>query len=897
MKTKIVFIVLLLSQFLFSQGEADNWYFGKNVGVKFNQDGSVTALNDGQLVGVEGCATISNAAGQLLFYTEGVTIYNKNHQIMLNGTGLLGNISTTQAAIIVQMPGSAHIFYVFTLGSSSDNDLRYSIVDMSLDGGNGAVTLQKNVLVQSYLIEKLAVVNHSNNIDCWIICCDVSNTYCYLLTASGLIFTPVVSPSNSMAFNTNNNAGYMKVSPNGKKVAMCYAVNSFDINSLLYSGLELFDFDNTTGQLSNYQMLAIKQDSFYGVEFSPNSEVLYASTLNKKKIFQYDLTASNIQNSEIVVFEYPIYRLKIPSGLQLGVNNKIYVIHDESNYLGVINNPNTLGLGCNYQSDGVLLSSIAKGFGLPAFNTSYFLTPSIQFGNTCEGNAVNFNFSVNKPILSANWDFGDGNTSTTISPTHTYVTPGNFSVSVTIVTSHGTNTYNRNVTIYPSPVLINNPATLYQCDDDNDGFSFFNLKEAENTFVANTTGLTFTYFNNFAAAQNNTTNAIITNSSSYVNHVINNDIVYVRLENENGCYSIGQLNLNVSTTSIPSSFQKIFTACDDLLSGSNTDGIATFNFSSVTADIQALFPAGQLLDIKYYKNQSDALFQQNTISDISNYTNINYPITQNIYVRVNSQLNNNCLGLGHHVTLNVKRVPEINTSAIELICSNNPNFIKTIDAGLNDISTINDFTYQWFLDGNILTGETNYSLTVNTEGSYTVVVTNAQNCSNTRVITVKVSNVATIENINFTDLSENNSVIVNVNGIGDYEYSLDGENYQSSNTFYNVESGIYTVYVMDTIGCGIVEAAINLLGIPNFFTPNGDGYNDYWNIKGVSSAFNAKTFIHIFDRYGKFLKQILPLSLGWDGTCNGKIMPSSDYWYVINLEDGRKVKGHFTLKR
>ena len=562
---------------------------------------------------------------------------------------------------------------------------------------------------------------------------------------------------------------------------------------------------------------------------------------------------------------------------------------------------------------------------MPTFITSYFYTPAIQLNNTCEGEAVNFSFSTNQTILSATWNFGDGNTSNAISPNHTYTTAGNFPVSVTITTPQGTGSNNRSITIYPKPILTNNTVTLKQCDDNNDGYSAFNLKEAENSFVASTTDLTFTYFENVTDAQSNNTAASITNPTAYTNQVVSNDVVYVRIENANGCFKVGTLNLNVSTTSIPSNFQKIFTVCDDVLSGSNTDGIAIFNFSSVTPQIQALYPVGQLLTIKYYKNQADALAEQNAIADVSNYTNVGYPNSQNIYVRVDSQVNNDCLGLGHHITLHVERIPiienqiirncddnndgifgfdtsnlqstllngltnvtvsykdqngnalpsplpnpfitgsqtvtakatnttttacydeatiqfivddlpeafaipttvttvcddevnplsqdglfsfntstfqatilgsqtgmtvnyfdengtalssplpnpfttatqtikvevinpinvtckavlnipfvvkptpKINTTGTELVCSNNPNFIKTIDAGLEDSSTINNFTYQWFLNGTILTAETNYSLTVNTEGSYTVEVTNAQNCTKTRTITVTAS--------------------------------------------------------------------------------------------------------------------------------------------------------------
>ena len=160
-----------------------------------------------------------------------------------------------------------------------------------------------------------------------------------------------------------------------------------------------------------------------------------------------------------------------------------------------------------------------------------------------------------------------------------------------------------------------------------------------------------------------------------------------------------------------------------------------------------------------------------------------------------------------------------------------------------------------------------------------------------------VSNIATIEQINITDLSENNSIFVNVSGFGNYEYSLDGVNYQASNLFTNLEAGVYVVYVRDLNGCGEVIKEVSLLGIPNYFTPNGDGFNETWNIKGVTSYYNSNSLISIYDRYGKLIKQISPMENGWDGTYNGVALASTDYWYVIKLEDGRILKGHFSLKR
>ena len=130
-------------------------------------------------------------------------------------------------------------------------------------------------------------------------------------------------------------------------------------------------------------------------------------------------------------------------------------------------------------------------------------------------------------------------------------------------------------------------------------------------------------------------------------------------------------------------------------------------------------------------------------------------------------------------------------------------------------------------------------------------------------------------------------------------YALDDENgsYQTDNLFINVSAGIHTVYVKDLNGCGIERKEVAVLGIPNFFTPNNDGSNDYWNIKGANGSFNINTIIYIFDRYGKLVKQISPQTQGWDGTFNGQQVPATDYWYSIQLEDGRVVKGHFALKR
>ena len=128
---------------------------------------------------------------------------------------------------------------------------------------------------------------------------------------------------------------------------------------------------------------------------------------------------------------------------------------------------------------------------MPSFSQSFFFIPAIQLNNACENQNTTFQFSTNQTVTSANWNFGDGSTSSALQPNHAYTNAGNYTVSVTIATPYGTGSNTRNITIYPQPTLLNNTISLKQCDDNNDGFSAFNLNESIPLLVSNPTGLTF----------------------------------------------------------------------------------------------------------------------------------------------------------------------------------------------------------------------------------------------------------------------------------------------------------------------------------------------------------------------------------------------------------------------
>lgn len=455
------------------------------------------------------------------------------------------------------------------------------------------------------------------------------------------------------------------------------------------------------------------------------------------------------------------------------------------------------------------------------------------------------------------------------------------------------------LTIFALPGL--NDITIIQCDDNLDAISTFNLTVKNSTISSTSASESFTYYTTLNGAETENPVFKIANPEAFRNTTPGEMKVWARVTNANNCSLISEVTLRVSATNIPSTFRiEIPPVCDDFLdidgndtvNNDNTDGIATIDFSAATPQIEALLPSGNY-SIAYYRNQADALSEINMITDIINYRNIDSPNTQRIWVRVDSDVDNACYGLGPFVDLKVETLPNLKADETEVFCLNRSNIPLVLTSGL--ISG-NPSSYQYLWTPN---GETTPNISVFNEGVYNVRVTSSSGCVNNRNITVINSDIAIIEDIDIQDFSNNNTVTININGNeNDFEYSIDFPNgpFQESNYFENVETGIHIVYISDKNGCGIVSKQIGVLGAPKFFTPNGDGFNDVWKIKGLSQN-NRNTTINIFDQYGKLIKQILNANEGWDGEYNGIGMPENDFWFVLNLEDGRIYKGHFSLVR
>jgi gliding motility-associated-like protein len=472
------------------------------------------------------------------------------------------------------------------------------------------------------------------------------------------------------------------------------------------------------------------------------------------------------------------------------------------------------------------------------------------------------------------------------------------------------NTTSFNVVVMPKPI-VNPIITLKQCDSDTDAITDFNLTEA-NVVLSNQSNLTFTYHASQLDAQNDI--APLTNDTSY--NSPNNGTVWARIENADGCFRTAQVNLLVSATQIPATFQKIvLEECDDYidLNDPDTDGIdyfsfsaATNSFASATNTILALFANSSNLTVTYYTSEAQALAEANPIntSDPDGFRNT-VPNLQNIWVRIDSNINNDCVGLGQYLDLKVNPLPNFDIIDYKLLCVQPGSGAGSFPINATPI-TPGNYSYSWTpTNPNTTGGQENAIFNAGTSGIYKVVVTNtATLCSKedqTELFISSAPNSVKLELVSEIFASGLATIQAEViGGFGSYEFSLNQVDWQTSPIFTNLANGNYTVYARDVNGCLPIKQSnsVTTISYPNYFTPNGDTYNDTWNISGLTPEFKAK--IYIFDRYGKLIKQINPYASGWDGKYNEQEMPSTDYWFKIEYtEDGvqKEFKSHFSLKR
>ena len=327
------------------------------------------------------------------------------------------------------------------------------------------------------------------------------------------------------------------------------------------------------------------------------------------------------------------------------------------------------------------------------------------------------------------------------------------------------------------------------------------------------------------------------------------------------------------------------TTCD--LDGTN-DGIVNFNLSTLSATILGI-QSGNEFEITYYESFANATTGTNPVTTST--------LTM-VYVRVKNTLTTNCFDI-KPIAIIVNKLPKPTLfDGIICIDSETGTLLSsyTMYSGLSTAT----YTFVWTNGSGTTVGSgNNYQATL--AGQYTLLVTNnTTGCSNTVTVTVSPSEPAIVSYDVSYDFSDNQFITVTATGQGNnFEYQLNNGPYQNSNVFEHVQSGIHSINVRDKNGCGITPTQALVINYPKFFTPNGDGYNDTWNIFDLSNQPSA--IIVIYDRYGKIIKQIKPSNYGWDGTYNGRLMPSGDYWFTVSYKNEKQVakefKSHFSMLR
>jgi gliding motility-associated-like protein len=850
---------------------------------------------------------------------------------------------------------------------------------------------------------------------------------------------------------------------------------------------------------SSVQFNIYKIDNDFPTSFS-EIDLIGSSQILEVPYFSYGGNAFNAKIA-LVEFDTPIV---VPADVKMIL---VEVHSNGQSFIAGTQNENDFSWyrGCNGSPSGdYRTTDNLANAGIPYWTEglSYYITVNgeaktiFPFEITDDNNCINFSndFSLTNQteIDTVTWNFDDpttglNNTSTDINTIHQFSNPGIYTITANVLHIDGTRyTIPKEIEIFDAP-NVNPIVELKQCDNsDINGFSFFNLNEVKEEIITNSNDYTITFYEEKIDAENHGT--AITNVTNYKNKIVSIDKIWARVENNDGCYSVSEVNLFVSTTQIPATVLNSFYQCDD---GTNTtDGIATFDFSAVTSDIIDVFPTGQQLIINYYRNENDALSEENAITDITNYQNIGYPNQQNIYIRVDSKFDNDCLGLGAHISLNVEKVPVANSVTINPECDNDRDGFYSFDTStiqatiigsqtnvavnyfdengtqlssplpnpfITESQTItarivntlsNDLDGQCFdettlnfivnsvpianiitpqevcdtdLDGvfgfdtsaiesQVLNGQTGLIVTYfnenNTElhsplpnpfyttsqtirvrlenpvydicyeetainfivrqkptfdlikeaiicitsnpqleitienpndinsyvwknennvtisnqskatvvkgGIYKVIATSKYGCnSEEQKILVRESSVATItiNDIEVQDDSENNNIQISTSnlGLGNYKFRLLDENesivfdYQEQPYFENLKGGVYTIEVNDENGCGKTPFEVSLLEFPHFFTPNNDGKNDTWQIKGISKNFYKSGNISIFNRYGKLISTFTIDDFGWDGTYNGNVLSTNDYWFYTELIDQKDIsrsrRGNFSLIR
>ena len=899
MSYKIFFILAFLPFCVLGQKQGNIWYFGNNAGLDFNS-GTPAPLLDGQLYTYEGCATIADAEGNLLFYTDGISVWNKDHQFMPNGRGLLGNSSSTQSGVIIPFPNNPDLYYIFTVDEKAGpKGLHYSLVDMTLDGGLGDIT-SKNISLLPNSTEKITAVHHKNKKDIWVIAHAWNSDafYVWLVNETGISTMPnIFNVGSTHSGSSSNSIGYLKASPDGSKIALAvYASAKF---------IEVFDFDNTTGRIVH----SMKFDGFgatgpYGVEFSPNSQLLYISEGDgETKLYQYNLSLNEItaiKNSRVEISVDQNF-----GALQLASDEKIYLARDKVAYLGVINAPNEVGDACNFNLDGIYLGGRRSRMGLPTFIQSYFLLPNFSYVDTCFLATTQFFSEIDDPEATITWDFGDPdsgeqNVSSALNPTHTFSSPGIYKVTLTATVGEVAASKSKEINIVALPdIQLGVDAAL--CEGEALTLDISHLSGTYHWQDGSTaSSVTITEPGIYWVEADN---GICTARDSIV--VSYDMLPSLALGNDTTLCTGDTLLLQAPANMDNYQWQNGSTAPSLTVEQAGTYSVeVTSGACKVSDAIDVTYRPNPSLDLgpdrRICKDETLLLDASDEYADSYLWEDGS----------TNPERNVNAAGV-YRVTIDNLCHTQSFTDSVT-IKSMAPKVTDTLlcGAGSATLQVQGEAAmYQWYAtatgpDTDILhesADGTFITPPLDTTTPFWVSAVDGQ-CESERVKAIVFVDLTSAQAGNDTTIHLGESLPLQASGGNTYQWSP--SQWLSHDEVANpiatpLEDITYTVTVTSHTGCVFEDdVTINVLDellIPNTFTPNGDGINDTWIITYIENYENNQVLI--FDRTGRQLMAFDNYQQSWDGTIHGNPLPGDTYFYIIRRGDYPPLKGSITIIR
>jgi gliding motility-associated-like protein len=899
-----LFILCAFTTSLTAQKEANIWYFGHHAGLDFNS-GIPVPLTAGAMSTDEGCASIADADGALLFYTDGTYIWNKNHIQMPNGNGLLGHKSSTQSGVIIPKPGALNIYYVFTVDfTANPGGITYSEVDMNLDGGLGDVTAVKNVQLITPACEKITAVLHENKQDIWVIghAWNSADYMAWLVSTTGVETNPVISTVGSLVGSSGNNSynsiGYLKASAKGDRIA---AAHWYGLNRV-----EVFDFDNTTGQLSNTIVLtSFTGSGCYGVEFAPSEPILYVTERTSNGyLYQYNLLsddATTINNSRIILDSCITSSSDTCSwgALQLGPDGRMYVSKRNSAYLAVINNPDILGFGCDYVDDAVYLGGRVSWIGLPSFIQSYFVLANFSFEGFCPGNPTQFTLEVaDSELDSLKWNFGDPNSgadnfSTETDPLHIFTATGIFEVMLIVFGDGWSDTITQEITLVApdldlGPDLLTCPEELNILDATTPNATYLWSDGSTNsTLITISSG---PYFVEIKIDGCPASDTIVISHLPIPDLDLGEDPSIC--EDETFTFDATTPNVdtylwqnNADASTLTASFAGNYS-----VTVTGTNSCTAIDSAFLTINPLPIFSLG--LDTEVCENENYLL--DAGLGNTSTYlwqdgsTNQLFNVSQSgIYTVEVTTLG--CTN-SDEVQIFYTAPPLVNLGNDTLICEGDE---LLLDAYYDDLTT-----YTWQNNSNLPT------FNVTEPGTYTVTLQNICGTATDEIVIEK--------NIPPAPFFIGNDTVI---CIGD-SYFIDATNTNTTHYLWHTGSDEPTITVQDpgfyaitwANECGFVTESIEvndrkcecLVIFPNAFSPDGNGWNEKFTT--VSPCAFNKFNLKIFSRWGELLFETSDptFDAGWNGTFKGKNVQEGVYIYTCEYEhefNQGKISGDVTILR